>query len=65
MLRVQRIPLAGKSNLTRKEVNTMTYEKPTITLIGNASQLIEDGHKGSEPINPPGPVALSECELED
>lgn len=43
----------------------MTYEKPTITLIGNASQLIEDGHRGSEPINPPGPVALSECELED
>jgi hypothetical protein len=43
----------------------MTYEKPSITLIGAASQLIEGGHTGIETPNPPGPAVLSECELED
>ena len=57
------LTFAGKSfraaasaawNILRKEDETMTYTKPEITVLGNASRLIEGSGKGTNAGDPSG-----------
>jgi hypothetical protein len=58
------IPASGiVETLKRKEVTTMTYQKPELTVLGEAARLIQGSKSGGT--DHPDPQTVLDCELDD